>query len=107
MARRVSVDVRGMHVSGAVQPNLGVRIFLVHVRLAGDADGDKLLADCDGDRVLVVTMQKDGIAGRHFDRKHFHIVIVKCEMRMRLLVHRDDCGKVSNKRPGRRHSAAK
>jgi hypothetical protein len=97
VARRVSVDVRGMHVSGALQPNLGVRIFLVHVRLA----------DRDGDRVLVVTMQKDRIAGRHFDRKHFHILIVKGEMRMRLLVHRDDCRSIGNKRPGRRHSAAK
>jgi hypothetical protein len=56
MVRRAPIDVGGVHVPAALQTNLTVSVFLVDIRLAGDADRHKLVADGDGNRVLVVAM---------------------------------------------------
>ena len=79
-----------MDVTAPLQADLGVRIFLVHVRLARDADGNELIADGDSDRILVVAVQNDRISGRNFHLKHLQIIIVQGEMVVRLLVHGND-----------------
>ena len=54
-----------------------------------DAHCHQLVADGYGDGVLIVAMQNDGIAGRHFHIKDLHIIVVQGEMMVWLVVH---CG---------------
>jgi hypothetical protein len=79
-----------MHTASTLEADLGVRIFLVHIRLAGDADRYFQVAYGDGDGVLVVVVQNDRISGRNFHLRNLHIVILEGEMVVRLLVHRND-----------------
>jgi hypothetical protein len=88
VVRHIPVDMRGMHIASTLEADLGVRIFLVHIRLAGDADRYFLVAYGDG--VLVVVVQNDRISGRNFHLRYLHIVILEGEMVVRLLVHRND-----------------
>jgi hypothetical protein len=48
-----------MHVAGALQANLRVRIFLADIGLARNADRNVLIADGNGHGILVVAVQND------------------------------------------------
>src|SRR4029077_3883541 len=60
--------------------------------------GYHLLADGDGYRILVMTVQNNRISLRYFHIENLHIIIAEGEMVMRLVVHGRDRGSLCGKR---------
>lgn len=81
-----------MDVAGALQPDLAVRIPLMNVWFSWNTDRDSLIANGDGNCVVIVPVNDDGIAGIYADAKDIYIVIMKGKMVMGLVVHANELG---------------
>jgi hypothetical protein len=83
------IDMRRMHIAAGLQPYLAVQIFLVYVRLAGNTDRDLLIANGDGNRIVVMPVQNDGIARRDLNVEDLKETIFHHQMMMWFLVYGD------------------
>jgi mannose-6-phosphate isomerase-like protein (cupin superfamily) len=59
-----------------------------------------LIADGDGDRVVIVPMQDDGVTGVHTHVKDIYVVIMKGNMVMWFVVHANDPREIDTGRLG-------
>lgn len=96
-----------MHIAAGLQPYLAVQILLVYVWLAGDADRDLLIADGDGNRIVVMPVQNDGIARRDHNIEDLKEGIFHNHVMMGLLVHGDYGWRLGGERQGQKPERGK
>jgi hypothetical protein len=84
-----SIDMGRVHVAAGLQTHLAVEILLMDVRFAGNADRDLLIADGDGDRIVVIPVQNDRIARRDHNIEDLKEAIFHHQVMMWFLVHGD------------------
>ena len=88
--RSRTLVARGMDIACALQSNLPIRIFLVHLRFSRNTDGDFLIPNREGNRVILMSVHRDGISGNDFHFKDIYVVVMKNKMMVRFLVHAND-----------------
>jgi hypothetical protein len=92
MVRRGAIDTRGMDIAGSLQPDLTVRILLMNVWFSRNTDHDGLIADGDGNRVVIMPVHRNRIAGSDLHVKDIYVAIMQGKMVMGFVVHANELG---------------